>query len=220
MGPSDFGLHQETIEKIADGIIAVAKSGVSLALVIGGGNIFRGVAGSASGMARAQADQMGMLATVMNALAMEDLLTRRGLETVAMSAVPMNGVCEPFSRKPALAHLAAGRAVICAGGTGNPFFTTDTAAALRAVELDCDVLVKATQVDGVYSEDPKSNPDAERYETLTYDDVLARDLRVMDAAGIAIARDNNLPVIVCSIENPADLSGVISGEGRFTTVVN
>ncbi len=220
MGPSDFGLHQATIDRIADDIVDLANAGISIALVIGAGNIFRGVSGAASGMARAQADQMGMLATVMNALAMEDLLTRKGLETRAMSAVPINGVCEPFARKPALTHLAAGRAVICAGGTGNPFFTTDTAAALRAVELDCDALVKATQVDGVYSADPKTNPAATRYDSLSYSEVISRDLRVMDAAAIALARENNLPVIVCSIGEPGNLMSVLQGQGRFTVIAD
>lgn len=218
MGPSDFGLHQETVDAITNAIIDISKAGISVAIVVGAGNIFRGVSGAAAGMARAQADQMGMLATVMNALALEDILTKKGLDTRAMSAVPINGVCEPFGRKPALAHLAAGRAVICAGGTGNPFFTTDTAAALRAVELECDVLLKATQVDGVYSADPKTNPDATRYENLSYDEVLAKNLQVMDAAAISIARENALPVIIASIQDPATMLSVLCGQGRFTII--
>ncbi|MBL4758187.1 MAG: UMP kinase [Rhizobiales bacterium] len=218
MGPSDFGLHQETVDAITNAIIDISKAGISVAIVVGAGNIFRGVSGAAAGMARAQADQMGMLATVMNALALEDILTKKGLDTRAMSAVPINGVCEPFGRKPALAHLAAGRAVICAGGTGNPFFTTDTAAALRAVELECDVLLKATQVDGVYSDDPKTNPDATRYENLSYDEVLAKNLQVMDAAAISIARENALPVIIASIQDPATMLSVLCGQGRFTII--
>ncbi len=218
MGPSDFGLHQETVETITNAIVDIAKAGISVAIVVGAGNIFRGVSGAASGMARAQADQMGMLATVMNALALEDILTKKGLDTRAMSAVPINGVCEPFARKPALAHLAAGRAVICAGGTGNPFFTTDTAAALRAVELDCDILLKATQVDGVYSDDPKTNPDATRFDNLSYSEVLAKNLQVMDAAAISIARENNLPVIISSIQDPASMLSVLCGQGRFTII--
>ena len=218
MGPGDFGLHQPTIERISDDIIVAANAGLSLAMVIGGGNIFRGVSGSAAGMVRAQADQMGMLATVMNALAMEDLLTRKGLDTRAMSAVSMGGVCETYTRRAALAHLKAGRAVICAGGTGNPFFTTDTAAALRAAELDCEALFKATQVDGVYSEDPKKNPDAERYDQLTYQDVLKQDLKVMDGAAIALSRETQIPVVVFSIHEKNSLQSVVRGEGNFTTV--
>ncbi len=218
MGPADFGLHQPTVERISDEIVAASKAGVSLALVIGGGNIFRGVSGAASGMARAQADQMGMLATVMNALAIEDILNRKGLETRTLSAQSMGSMCETFSRRIALAHLEAGYAVICAGGTGNPFFTTDSAAALRAAELDCDAFFKATQVDGVYSEDPKSNPDAERYETLTYKEVLSRDLRVMDGAAVALARETQMPVVVFSIQEKNSLQSVLRGEGRFTLI--
>lgn len=218
MGPADFGLDQETVERISDDIVAASKIGLSMALVIGGGNIFRGVSGSAAGMVRAQADQMGMLATVMNALALEDILTRKGLETRAMSAVAMGGVCEPYTRRAALAHLDAGRAVICAGGTGNPFFTTDTAAALRAAELDCDALFKATQVDGVYSDDPKKNSDAVRFDRLSYHEVLAKDLKVMDGAAIALSRDTQIPVVVFSIHDDHALQAVIKGEGRYTIV--
>jgi len=220
MGGGAFGLDQPTVERIAADVVAAAGAGTSLALVIGGGNIFRGVSASASGMARAQADQMGMLATVMNALAMEDILTRMGLETRAMSAVPMGGVCEHFTRRGAHAHLEAGRAVICAGGTGNPYFTTDTAAALRAAELDCDALFKATQVDGVYSADPKLDPSAERFERLSYGEVLNRDLKVMDGTAIALARETGIPIVVFSIHEQNSLAQALRGEGRFTLVEN
>lgn len=218
MGPGDFGLDQDTIDRISDDIIGASKAGLSIALVIGGGNIFRGVSGSAAGMVRAQADQMGMLATVMNALAMEDLLTRKGLETRAMSAVPMGGVCEAYTRRAALAHLDAGRAVICAGGTGNPFFTTDTAAALRSAEMGCDALLKGTQVDGVYTADPKKDPNAERFERLTYHEVLMRDLKVMDQAAISLTRESRIPIVVFPIGEQGGIVGALTGTGASTTI--
>lgn len=218
MGAKDYGLDTKTVRAIAADIKGVIDLGVEVCLVIGGGNIFRGVAGASAGMDRAQADSMGMLATVMNALAMQNALEKLGVPTRVQSAIPMASVCEPFIRRRAERHMEKGRVVIFAGGTGNPFFTTDTAAALRAAEMGCDALLKGTQVDGVYSADPRKNPDAERYVTLTYLDVLARDLAVMDAAAISLARENRLPIIVFNIHEEGAFTSVIKGEGRFTTV--
>jgi uridylate kinase len=219
MGPKEYGLDTATVRAIAADIKGVVDLGVQVCLVIGGGNIFRGVSGAAAGMERAQADSMGMLATVMNALAMQSALEKLGIPTRVQSAIPMEQVCEPFIRRRAVRHMEKGRVVIFAAGTGNPFFTTDTAAALRAAEMGCDALFKGTQVDGVYSADPRKNPDAERYTTLTYLDMLARDLAVMDAAAISLARENRLPIIVFNIHEQGAFTAVIKGEGRFTTVV-
>ena len=219
MGAKDYGLDTATVRAIAADIKGVVDLGVQVCLVIGGGNIFRGVSGAAAGMDRAQADSMGMLATVMNALAMQSALEKLGIPTRVQSAIPMSSVCEPFIRRRAVRHMEKGRVVIFAGGTGNPFFTTDTAAALRAAEMGCDALLKGTQVDGVYSADPRKNPDAERYVTLTYLDMLSRDLAVMDAAAISLARENHLPIIVFNIHEEGAFTAVIKGEGRFTTVV-
>jgi uridylate kinase len=218
MGAKDYGLDTKTVRAIAADIKGVIELGVEVCLVIGGGNIFRGVSGASAGMDRAQADSMGMLATVMNALAMQNALEKLGVPTRVQSAIPMASVCEPFIRRRAERHMEKGRVVIFAGGTGNPFFTTDTAAALRAAEMGCDALLKGTQVDGVYSADPRKNPDAERYVTLTYLDMLARDLAVMDAAAISLARENRLPIIVFNIHEEGAFTSVIKGEGRFTTV--
>jgi len=194
--------------------------GVEVCLVIGGGNIFRGVSGAAAGMERASADYMGMLATVMNALAMQNALEKRGVQTRVQSAIPMASICEPYIRRRAMRHMEKGRVVIFAAGTGNPFFTTDTAAALRAVEMGCDALLKGTQVDGVYSADPRKVPDATRYERLSYLDVLARDLAVMDASAISLARENGLPIVVFSIHAPGAFAEVMAGRGRFTVVAD
>ena len=199
MGRRDYGLDNDTVRAIATDIGDVVAMGVQVSVVIGGGNIFRGVSGAASGMERAQADFIGMLATVMNALAMQSALEQRGTATRVQSAIPMSQVCEPYIRRRAERHMEKGRVVIFAAGTGNPFFTTDTAAALRAAEMGCDALLKGTQVDGVYSADPRKVPDARRYEQLTYLDVLAKDLAVMDAAAISLARENNLPILVFNI---------------------
>jgi uridylate kinase len=220
MGAKDYGLDTATVRAIAADIRGVVELGVQVCLVIGGGNIFRGVSGASAGMDRAQADSMGMLATVMNALAMQSALEKISIPTRVQSAIPMSSVCEPFIRRRAVRHMEKGRVVIFAGGTGNPFFTTDTAAALRAAEMGCDVLLKGTQVDGVYSADPRKNPDAERYVTLTYLDILARDLAVMDAAAISLARENRLPIIVFNIHEEGAFTAVIKGEGRFTTVTD
>jgi uridylate kinase len=219
MGGRDYGLDTATCRRIAEDVKGVVDLGVEVCLVIGGGNIFRGISGAAAGMDRAQADYMGMLATVMNALAMQSALEKSGVSTRVQSAIPMASVCEPYIRRRAERHMEKGRVVIFAAGTGNPFFTTDTAAALRAAEMRCDALLKGTQVDGVYSADPRKNPRAERYETLTYLDMLARDLQVMDAAAISLARENGLPIIVFNINEPGAFTAVMKGEGRFTTVV-
>lgn len=218
MGDKAFGLCSDTVDRIADEIKTVHDMGVQLSLVIGAGNIFRGVSEAAANIERTSADYMGMLATVMNALAMQSALEAKGVDTRVQSAIPMDTVCEPFIRRRAERHLEKGRVVIFAGGTGNPFFTTDTAAALRASEMSCDALLKGTQVDGVYSADPKKDPTAERYDTLTYQDVLARDLRVMDTSAIALARDNNLPILVFALHTPGDFAEVVSGRGTFTIV--
>jgi uridylate kinase len=219
MGSRDYGLDTATCRRIAEDVKGVVDLGVQVCLVIGGGNIFRGIAGAAAGMDRSQADYMGMLATVMNALAMQSALEKAGLPTRVQSAIPMQSLCEPYIRRRAIRHMEKGRVVIFAGGTGNPFFTTDTAAALRAAEMECNALFKGTQVDGVYSADPRKNPKAERYVTLTYLDMLARDLLVMDAAAISLARENNLPIIVFNIHEPGAFTAVLKGEGKFTTVI-
>lgn len=218
MGEGDYGIEPETVERIAKEIKAVTDLGVQVSLVIGGGNIFRGISGVAAGVERTSADYMGMLATVMNALAMQSVLERFGLETRVQSAIPMPTVCEPFIRRRAMRHMEKGRVVIFAAGTGNPFFTTDTAAALRAVEMSCDALIKGTQVDGVYDSDPKKNPGAKRYERLSYRDVLANDLKVMDASAIALARENDIPILVFSLQDTGSFARVVKGEGRFTRI--
>ncbi len=219
MGRREYGLDTDTLARIAADVGDVVQMGVQVCLVIGGGNIFRGVSAAAGGMDRAQADYMGMLATVMNALGMQSALERRGVATRVQSAIPMSSVCEPYIRRRAERHMEKGRVVIFAAGTGNPFFTTDTAAALRAAEMNCDLLLKGTQVDGVYSADPRKVPDAKRYDQLTYLDVLARDLGVMDAAGISLARENGLPIIVFNIHAPGAFAQVMRGEGRFTRII-
>ncbi|OJW25128.1 MAG: UMP kinase [Rhodospirillales bacterium 69-11] len=219
MGRREYGLDTGMVGAIADDLQAVVAMGVQVSVVIGGGNIFRGVSAAASGMDRAQADYMGMLATVMNALGMQSALEKRGVPTRVQSAIPMASVCEPYIRRRAVRHMEKGRVVIFAAGTGNPFFTTDTAAALRAAEMGCDALLKGTQVDGVYSADPRKVADATRYEQLTYLDVLANDLAVMDAAAISLARENHLPIVVFNIHAPGAFAQVMRGEGRFTRIV-
>ncbi len=219
MGNRDYGLDGDTLLQIATDVGSVAGQGHEVCLVIGGGNIFRGISAAARGMDRAQADYMGMIATVMNALGMQNALEKLGVPTRVLSAIPMASVCEPYIRRRAMRHMEKGRVVIFAAGTGNPFFTTDTAAALRAVEMGCDTLLKGTQVDGVYSADPRKHPEAERYETLSYHDVLANDLAVMDAAAISVARENGLPIVVFNIHAPGAFPQVMRGEGRFTTII-
>ena len=218
MGDRSFGVDPAVIQRIAAEIQEVAASGVEVGLVIGGGNIFRGVSLAASGMHRATADKMGMMATVMNALSMQDALEQQGLKARVMSALQMHEVCEDYIRRRAIRHLEKGRVVIFAAGTGNPFFTTDSAASLRAIEIDADIVIKATKVDGVYSDDPVSNPAAERYTRLTYDDVLARRLNVMDATAIVLCRDHNLPLRVFNINKAGALMRVVQGEDEGTLV--
>jgi uridylate kinase len=219
MGRREYGLDTDTVQAIAADIEDVVALGVQVCMVIGGGNIFRGVSAAAEGMDRAQADYIGMLATVMNALAVQSALESRDVPTRVQSAIPMASVCEPYIRRRAQRHMEKGRVVIFAAGTGNPFFTTDTAAALRAAEMGCDALLKGTQVDGVYSADPRKVPGAARYEELSYLDVLSRDLSVMDAAAVSLARENGLPILVFNIHAPGAFAQVMRGEGRFTRIV-
>lgn len=218
MGSQPFGIDLDTVGRVADEVISCANDGSQLALVIGGGNIFRGLAGAARGMDRVAADHMGIMATVMNALAMQGVLKSRGADARVLSAIAMPTVCETYSPAKGRHHLEQGRIVICAAGTGLPFFTTDTGAALRAAELQCDALLKGTSVDGVYSADPKKDSSARRYETITFDEILGQDLRIMDPAAIALARDNGIPVVVFSIRNSGAVREVLNGTGRFTTV--
>jgi uridylate kinase len=220
MGGAEYGLDDAVVSRIAEEVKAVRALGVDVAVVIGGGNIFRGVSGAAKGIERASADYMGMLATVINALAMQNALERIGVNTRVLSAIPMSTVCEPYIRRRAIRHLEKGRVVVFAAGTGNPFFTTDTAAALRASEMGCDALLKGTKVDGVYSADPKKDRDAERYDRLDYMEVLARDLQVMDASAIALARENRIPILVFSIQEPGGFAEVVAGRGRYTLVAD
>ena len=218
MGDQSYGLHPPTVRRIAGEIKIVHSMGVEICMVIGGGNIFRGLQGSAQGMERTTADYMGMLATVMNALAMQAALEDIDVFTRVISAIPMDQVCEPFIRRRAVRHLEKKRVCIFAAGTGNPYFTTDTAATLRASEMACEAIFKGTKVDGVYDKDPKIYDDAKRYDRISYDDVLAKRLRVMDATAIALARDNNLPIIVFSLDEPGGFKGILCGNGTYTIV--
>jgi uridylate kinase len=218
MGEQGHGLDPKIILRIAAEVRSVHELGAEICIVIGGGNIFRGLAGAAQGMDRATADYMGMLATVINSLALQSALERQGVVTRVLSAISMQAVCEPYIRRRAMRHMEKGRVVIFAAGTGNPFFTTDTAAALRASEMECNALLKATKVDGVYSADPHKDPEAERYDRLTYLDVLSRDLQVMDAAAISLARENDIPILVFSIHDHGGFANVVTGQGRFTII--
>ncbi|MEK9734730.1 MAG: UMP kinase [Paracoccaceae bacterium] len=218
MGEQGFGLHPPTVERIANEIKSVHDLGVEMCMVIGGGNIFRGLQGSAQGMERTTADYMGMLATVMNALAMQSALEARNVFTRVISAIPMDQVCDPYIRRRAVRHLEKKRVCIFAAGTGNPYFTTDTAATLRASEMACEAIFKGTKVDGVYDKDPVRNPDAVRYDKVTYNEVLAKRLAVMDASAIALARDNGLPIIVFSLDEAGGFRGILNGKGTYTTV--
>jgi uridylate kinase len=218
MGTQSYGIDVTTLERIAGDVKDAVDAGAQICLVVGGGNIFRGLSGVAAGIDRATADYMGMLATIMNAIAMQAALERLGLPTRVQSAIPITSICEPYIRRRAIRHMEKGRAVIFAAGTGNPFFTTDTAAALRAAEMGCDGMFKATQVDGVYSADPKRVKDAERYDFLSYHDVLSRDLKVMDASAISLSRENGIPIVVFSIHEKGNLSQVLQGKGRFTVI--
>jgi len=218
MGDQPFGIDLATLGAVSEDIAEVVRSGVELCLVIGGGNIFRGLSMAGRGMERASADYMGMLATVMNALALQSALEKIGVMTRVQSAIPMDAVCEPYIRRRAIRHLEKRRVAIFAAGLGAPFFTTDTPAALRAAEMGCDALFKGTSVDGVYTADPKKDAEAKRYETLTYKEVLAKDLRVMDTSAVSLMRDNHIPIVVFSIRERGNLLKVLSGEGTFTTI--
>ena len=219
MGDQGYGLHPPTVQRIAKEIQIVQDMGVEICMVIGGGNIFRGLAGSAQGMERTTADYMGMLATVMNALAMQSALEGIGVFTRVISAIRMDEVAEPYIRRRAVRHLEKGRVCIFAAGTGNPYFTTDTAATLRASEMSCQAIFMGKNgVDGVYDKDPKTNPDAKRYDAVSFDEVLRKNLRVMDASAIALARDNKIPIIVFSLDEPGGFRGILSGQGTYTTV--
>lgn len=218
MGEQQFGHDPATISRICQDIKQVYDKGVETCLVVGGGNIYRGVSAAAAGMERASADYMGMLATVINALALQNALDKIGVQSRVLSAIPMTMVCEQYIRRRAIRHMEKGRVVIFAAGTGNPFFTTDTAAALRAVEMGCDALLKGTQVDGVYSADPKKDKNATRYDSLTYKEVLAKDLNVMDASAISLARENKLPILVFSIHTEGAFVNAVTGKGKHTII--
>ncbi|MBI2719261.1 MAG: UMP kinase [Rhizobiales bacterium] len=218
MGAEPYGIDLATVGRVADEIMACAALGAEIALVIGGGNIFRGLAGATKGMDRVAADHMGIMATVMNALAMQSVLRSKGADARVLSAIAMPTVCETYSASKGIHHLEQRRILICAAGTGLPFFTTDTGAALRAAELRCEALFKGTSVDGVYSADPKTEPTAQRFERISFTEILARDLRIMDPAAIALARDNGIPVVVFSIRKPAAVAEALHGKGRFTIV--
>lgn len=218
MGDQAFGLHPPTVDRIAKELKSVHEMGAEVCVVIGGGNIFRGLQGSAQGMERTTADYMGMLATVMNALAMQSALEGMGVHTRVISAIPMDQVCEPYIRRRAVRHLEKGRICIFAAGTGNPYFTTDTAATLRASEMSCEAIFKGTQVDGIYDKDPRKHEDAVRYDSVSYDEVLQKNLKVMDASAIALARDNGLPIIVFSLDQKGGLQGILTGQGTCTKV--
>ena len=218
MGERQFGLDPAMVNRVASEIATIVDYGVEVCVVIGGGNIFRGVSGAANGMERATADYMGMLATVMNALAMQSSLEQNGLQSRVQSALPISAVCEPYIRRRAVRHMEKKRIVIFAAGTGNPFFTTDTAAALRATEMGCDAILKATKVDGVYDADPEQNKNAKRYDALSYLEVLSRDLKVMDAPAISLAKENSIPILVFSIQKPGTLADVVRGDGLHTLI--
>ncbi|MGE3250204.1 MAG: UMP kinase [Hyphomonadaceae bacterium] len=218
MGEAGYGIDMEVCNRIAAEVAEAARAGAQICLVIGGGNIFRGLSGAAKGMERATADYMGMLATVLNALAMSSAIEKQGVGTRVQSAITMTAVCEPYIRRRAIRHMEKGRIVIFAAGTGNPFFTTDTAAALRAAEMGCDALFKGTQVDGVYSADPKKDPSAQRYDRLSYHEVLSRNLQVMDASAVSLMRENEIPIVVFSIQKKGGLAEVLAGRGTSTVI--
>ena len=218
MGELKVGLHPPTVNRIASEIKKVHEQGIEVCLVIGGGNIFRGLQGSAQGMERTTADYMGMLATVMNSLAMQSELEKNGVHTRVISAIPMDQICEPYIRRRAVRHLEKNRVCVFAAGTGNPYFTTDTAATLRAIEMKCEVIFKATKVDGIYDKDPVLNPEAKYLENVTYDMALQDKLKVMDASAIALARDNNIPIVVFSLLETNDFLSIVNGKGKFSSV--
>jgi len=218
MGETDFGISTDVLNYVAGEVKLVVELGMEVGLVIGAGNIFRGVAGASKGMDRSTADNMGMLATVMNSLAMQDAMERNGIVSRVMSAFPMPSVCEPYIRRRAMRHLEKGRVVVCAAGIGTPYFTTDTAAVIRALEIEADLICKATRVDGVYDMDPLTNPEAVKFESLTYTEVLQKGLRVMDAAAISLSRDNNIPIIVLNMNIPNNIKKAMTGEHVGTIV--
>lgn len=220
MGGKEFGLESETVKRVAQDIKQVVDLGVQVCVVVGAGNIFRGVSGSAEGMDRTTADYMGMLGIVINALALQNALEHLNVSTRVQSAIRMDSICEPYIRRRAMRHMEKGRVVIFAAGTGNPYFTTDTAGALRASEMDCDALFKGTKVDGVYTSDPAKHPDARKFDTISYIDVLTKDLKVMDATAIALARENDIPIVVFSIRKEGNFAEVVQGKGQFTIVKN
>ena len=220
MGNDAFGINNDVVKSFANEINDVVKTGIQICIVVGGGNIYRGISSTKSGMDRTTGDYMGMLATVMNSLAIQNALEQISVETRVQSALPISAVCEPYIRRRAKRHMEKGRVVIFAAGTGNPYFTTDTAAALRASEMNCDALIKATLVDCVYSADPKIDSNAKKYDKLSYLDVLSKDLKVMDASAISLARENNIPIVVCSIVKDKNLSKVLSGQGSYTIISN
>lgn len=220
MGANEYGLDPATVKRVAEDIQTVVNLGAEVCVVVGAGNIFRGVSGAAQGMDRTTADYMGMLGIVINALALQNALETLGIDTRVQSAIRMDSVCEPYIRRKAMRHLEKGRVVIFAAGTGNPYFTTDTAATLRASEMDCEAIYKGTKVDGVYTSDPQKDPDAVHYTDISYIDVLTKDLRVMDATAISLARENNIPIVVFSVREPGNFAKVVQGQGKFTTVHN
>jgi len=218
MGDSSYGINPFVVKSFAKEISEVVTSGLQICIVVGGGNIYRGISSTENGMDRTTGDYMGMLATVMNSLAIQNALEQIGVETRVQSALPISAICEPYIKRRAIRHMEKGRVVIFAAGTGNPYFTTDTAAALRASEMNCEAIIKATLVDGVYSADPKKDKNAIKFNKLTYLDVLAKDLKVMDASSISLARENKIPIIVCSIVENKNLSKVLLGEGSYTII--
>lgn len=220
MGDGEFGLDPATVNRVAEDIKEAVDSGVEVCVVVGAGNIFRGVSGAAQGMDRTTADYMGMLGIVINALALQNALENLGKQTRVMSAIPMSAICEPYIRRKAMRHMEKGRVVIFAAGTGNPYFTTDTAAALRASEMNCDALLKGTKVDGIYSADPQKDENATRYDNISYMDVLTKDLKVMDATAISLARENNIPIVVFNVREKGNLTKTLQGAGTCTTVAN
>lgn len=220
MGDNEFGLDPKTVKRVANDIKQVVDAGVQVCVVVGAGNIFRGVSGAAEGMDRTTADYMGMLGICINALALQNALETIGVHTRVQSAIPMDTVCEPYIRRKAMRHMEKGRVVIFAAGTGNPYFTTDTAGALRASEMDCDAIFKGTKVDGVYDADPQKNPDAKRFDTISFMDVLTKDLKVMDATAISLARENDIPIVIFSVREPGNFAKVVNGQGRCTVVSN
>ena len=218
MGDNAFGINPDIVKSFAKEISEVVTDGLQICIVVGGGNIYRGISSAQNGMDRTTGDYMGMLATVMNSLAIQNALEQIGIETRVQSALPISAICEPYIKRRAIRHMEKGRVVIFAAGTGNPYFTTDTAAALRASEMNCEAIIKATLVDGVYSADPKKDKNAKKFNQLTYLEVLAKDLKVMDASSISLARENKIPIIVCSIVKNKNLAKVLLGEGSYTII--